>query len=129
MMMIDILLSIRPCWDKKIFEGVKTVELRKSAPQIKEPFRVYLYETKAGLGLVVGECICWMVEKSTQRPYSVIMREGSLLDDYEISEYARGRPVYGWYLSKVAKYKNPRPLSALGLSRAPQSWCYIKESA
>ena len=31
---------------------------------------------------------------------------------------------YGLRLSNARKYASPLPLSAFGLNRAPQSWCY-----
>lgn len=125
--MIDILLSVRPRWCRKILRREKPVELRKSSPRIKSVFRVYLYETKQGRGAVVGECICWMVERAAKRIYSPAMVEGSCLSIEEINTYANGRPVCGWYLAKVTEYKHPRQLSDFNLQRAPQSWCYVKE--
>nr|DAQ35596.1 MAG TPA: hypothetical protein [Caudoviricetes sp.] len=127
--MIDVLLSVRPRWCRKILKREKPVELRKSGPRIKGIFRVYLYETKQGRGAVVGECICWMVERDSPGIYSTAMVEGSCLSAEEIDTYANGRPVYGWYLAKITEYKHPRPLSDFNLQRAPQSWCYIKEVA
>ena len=44
--MKSILMSIRPEWCKKIFDGEKTIEVRKSRPSIPTPFKVYLYCTK-----------------------------------------------------------------------------------
>lgn len=127
--MIDVLLSVRPCWCGKILRREKPVELRKSRPRIEGAYRVYLYETRQGRGAVVGECICWMVERAAQRVYSPAMVEGSCLSIEEIDTYANGQPVYGWYLAKVTEYKHPRPLSDFNLQRAPQSWCYVKEVA
>lgn len=42
-----ILMSIRPEWCKKIFDGEKTIEVRKTRPLIDMPFKVYVYCTKA----------------------------------------------------------------------------------
>ena len=124
--MIDVLLSIRPVWCRKIFRHEKLVELRKSSPRIAAPFRVYLYETKEGRGAVVGECTCWFVEKAVQRSYSPVILESSCLSFEQINEYGKGKTVYGWYLAKVTEYKDLRPLSDFGVQRAPQSWCYVK---
>ena len=41
-----ILMSIKPKWCEKIFSGEKTVEVRKTAPKLKPPFKVYVYQTK-----------------------------------------------------------------------------------
>ena len=44
--MKSILMSIRPEWCKKIFDGEKTIEVRKTRPLIDMPFKVYVYCTK-----------------------------------------------------------------------------------
>lgn len=41
-----ILMSIRPEWCEKIFNGEKTIEVRKTAPKLETPFTVYVYQTK-----------------------------------------------------------------------------------
>lgn len=42
-----ILMSIRPEWCDLILQGKKTVEVRKTRPKMKTPFKVYIYCTKA----------------------------------------------------------------------------------
>ena len=44
--MKSILMSIRPEWCEKIFNGQKTIEVRKTRPLIDMPFKVYVYCTK-----------------------------------------------------------------------------------
>ena len=41
-----VLLSIRPEWCQKIFGGEKTIEVRKTVPNLETPFTVYVYQTK-----------------------------------------------------------------------------------
>lgn len=69
-----ILMSIKPKWCELIFGGEKTIEVRKTAPKLKPPFKVYMYETQGatvtpwvdedghfifkGRGQVVGEFVC-----------------------------------------------------------------------
>ena len=69
-----ILMSIKPKWCELIFSGEKTIEVRKTAPKLKPPFKVYVYETQGatvtpwvdedghfifkGRGQVVGEFVC-----------------------------------------------------------------------
>ena len=164
--MCDIIISLCPKWCKLILSGKKTVELRKSRPRIEPPFHVYLYETKAGKGQVVGECICYKIEKyradftsdscyedirridvnedseeeedvfitsnEFENPNDCYLCKKSKLTFEEIKQYIfNGKSgffeFYGWYLAKVTEYKKARQLSALGLQRAPQSWCYVKE--
>lgn len=44
--MKSVMLSLRPQWCEKIFNGSKTIEVRKSRPSIPTPFTVYVYCTK-----------------------------------------------------------------------------------
>ena len=41
-----VMLSLRPQWCEKIFNGSKSIEVRKSRPSIPTPFKVLVYETK-----------------------------------------------------------------------------------
>lgn len=47
-----VLLSIRPNWCKKIANLRKTVEIRKTAPNLEVPFKCYIYCTKAPKKLI-----------------------------------------------------------------------------
>lgn len=73
-----VMLSLRPQWCEKIFNGEKTIEVRKSYPSIPTPFTVYVYETKGktkywsqpmpmpyteGRGKVIGSFVCDRVEE------------------------------------------------------------------
>lgn len=66
---ISVLLSTRPEWCRLIFSGQKPVELRKNAPRLPQDenqFRVLVYESRrnGGCGAVVGEAVCFFVEKA-----------------------------------------------------------------
>ena len=43
-----VLISIRPEWVRKILNGSKTVEIRKTAPKCGVPFKCYIYCTAGG---------------------------------------------------------------------------------
>ena len=73
-----VLMSIKPKWCEKIFSGEKTIEVRKTAPKLKPPYKVYVYCTNSrfditdiddltsksvrvvseGRGKVIGEFVC-----------------------------------------------------------------------
>lgn len=40
-----VMLSIRPKWVEKIASGEKTIEVRKTKPKLKTPFKCYIYCT------------------------------------------------------------------------------------
>ena len=41
-----VMISIRPKWCKKICNGEKTIEVRKTRPKLQPPFKCYIYCTK-----------------------------------------------------------------------------------
>lgn len=124
--MTEILISLMPKWCKKILRGEKIIELRKSKPQCECPVRLFLYETKKGRGAVVGECLCYCI---AEIDHPEIVTDGSCLTTQQIKDYAKGKKAYAWYVGKVITYERPVPISDFGITRAPQSWCYIRRAA
>lgn len=53
--MKSVLISIRPKWCEFIASGKKTVEIRKTRPKLKTPFKCYIYCTKWGKNLIRGD--------------------------------------------------------------------------
>lgn len=133
--MKEILMSIRPQWCEKIFNGSKTIEVRKSRPSIPTPFKVYVYQTKhkggktivrdvlnsvyAG-GKVIGSFVCDRVFelKINGDDYGNYWHEwddeGDIQDmclSYEELETYLGKSVgYGWHISDLKIYDKPKEL-------------------
>ena len=113
-----VLLSIRPNWCKKILDGEKTVEVRKTKPKdMKPPFKCYIYCTLIGSdslfmdvlnrdvaawnrggwpekrGRVIGEFVCDDVQRIGPE-YCIIKEDiesaidGSCLTVPQIKDYA-----------------------------------------
>lgn len=51
-----ILIPIHPQWCEKIFNGEKTIEVRKTVPKIEPPFEVFVYET-LGKRISCRQCV------------------------------------------------------------------------
>lgn len=82
-----VIISIRPKWCEKILNGEKRVELRRTRPKLKPPFRCYIYCTKGkrphedfmmtdwpkpqfyGDGKVVGEFVCYRIDSLARIGY------------------------------------------------------------
>lgn len=119
-----VLQSIRPKWTEKIFQGIKKKELRKSKPVgIEFPFIVYVYETRPGVGKIIGEYTCENIITSEN---ASTVEPGSCVPIDEIMLYKGSRKICGWDISNVVLYDKPIPLLEFGLSRPPQSWCYVE---
>lgn len=130
-----VMLSLRPQWCEKIFNGSKTIEVRKSRPSIPTPFKVYVYETKGktkywsqpmpipyteGRGKVIGSFVCDRVFelKINGDDYGNYWHEwddeGDIQDmclSYEELETYLGKSVgYGWHISDLKIYDKPKEL-------------------
>lgn len=142
-----VLASIQPKWCVKIASHMKSVEVRKNAPKLKTPFKVFIYCTSVKSlnlsdyvklhrltggalddwsGKVIGEFTCdWILLDRARENADRIHHEGLIPYD-QLLKYGTGKPLYGWHISNLEIYENPVNLSNFGLSRAPQSWCYVE---
>ena len=158
-----VMLSIRPKWCEKIASGEKTIEVRKTKPKLDTPFKCYIYCTqgndarrlRGSWGKVIGEFTCdriYELAPLNHAPGDV--EQQSCLTREEIVNYLKGTG-YGWHISDLLIYDQPRELTAfrrlcpndlccetcamysnnggicnngaLPLRRPPQSWCYVGE--
>lgn len=149
-----VMISIKPEWCELITKKEKTIEVRKTRPKIKTPFKCYIYETKGlyrgsggclfqGLGKVIGEFVCDFIYENISYD-----SEDTRIPASDLKSYANGRPIYGWHISDLVIYDKPKKLyefskhdnsydNAFGwvfddrpknvqLTRPPQSWCYVE---
>lgn len=133
--MREVLISIQPKWCELIASGDKTVEVRKTKPKIETPFKVYIYETQGrtetpfvdeeghlifkGRGQVIGEFICDNIIDYTLDPYGYHSYfisdddfENTCLTFFEeLWDYGKGKTLYGWHITDLVVYDEPRELS------------------
>ncbi len=121
--MRTVMLSLHQKWWQKMAAGEKVLELRKSKPQCKAPFRVLVYVT-GGVG-IVGEFIC--PEVLEIKNFEEAERK-SKVPAHDIHNYVAGsrNKVYGWEITAVKEYPQAVALEELGMKRAPQSWQYVR---
>ena len=176
-----VLISIRSKWVEKIANGEKTIEVRKTRPKLKTPFKAYIYCTTSDAknprqilefhgadgkihkanGKVIGEFICtkldWITRVGVSGCYipsrysicdpknmSVLpiddLLHAARLSYMELADYLAGGNGYGWHISGLLIYDEPRELGKftglrntrfgaepVEIKRPPQSWCYVEE--
>lgn len=103
--MKKVLMSIHPQWCEKIFNGSKTIEVRKTAPKIDTPFEVLVYETKKqfvksvrgahtkygyGRGQVIGSFVCDGISHIHTLGFDSEMSRQTCLTFGELSRYLGG---------------------------------------
>lgn len=168
--MKSVMLSIRPKWCEKIASGEKTIEVRKTKPKLETPFKCYIYCTSGrpdlnipisperltqdyldtgsmqslncplGNGKVIGEFTCDRVYELAPLNHAPDdVEKQACLTREEIVNYLKGTG-YGWHISDLLIYDQPRELSEFtglrntrfgaapyDIKRPPQSWCYVEE--
>lgn len=137
----DIVISIHPKWIQKIFTGEKKFEVRRRAPLQVPPFKVYVYCTKGEgdwlseiidsreiyklNGNIVGEFTCERIWD--KRPPLKDQANGTCLSPRELYEYMGNKDHLDYIeIKDPIIYDKPKKLEDFGLTRPPQSWCYIK---
>lgn len=130
-----VLISIRPKWCEKIAGGEKTVEVRKTKPKLKPPFKCYIYCTKdknnhfwtgkrysyaddhshnafdkIGSGKIIGEFICDQIYELAPLNHAPDdVEKQACLTREEIVNYLNGTG-YGWHISDLKIYDKLREL-------------------
>lgn len=133
--MKSVLISIKPEWCDLIREGKKTVEVRKTKPKLKPPFKAYIYCTKGDSHFsegdrfclyapphdtpvtanqsVIGEFVCNCItalnaDNMIQTYFN--NTQNTCLTDEEIKTYANGKKLYYWHISDLKIYDKPKRL-------------------
>lgn len=143
-----VLISIQPWWCVRIARGEKTVEVRKTAPKLKTPFKCYIYCTNkrpflawgdvfrgnweteftdiSGYsreraekiwdlfnGKVMGEFICDRIDPADVDHIKDIAKAAclSLPEMWEYGRKSSAFDLFGWHISNLVIYDDPKPLS------------------
>lgn len=126
--MINILASVRQPYSGKILSGEKGWELRKNAPRIPrgEHVTLWLYESgKDGERAIIGKCRLVVTASLHSYPPKGILElaiKNACVTEEHLLNYL---PCYAWRVMDPVRLPAPVPLSAIGLTRPPQSWQYI----
>ena len=139
--MKSVLIAIRPQWAEKIAKGIKTIEVRKTAPK-EVPFKAYIYCTKekkqddiiwAGIfgdrgkwnGRVIGEFIC---NNASELDYVYYWNNGyefaTCLTYRQVADYGKGKTLYGWHISDLKIYDTPKELSEFSRPCSYSGLCF-----
>lgn len=128
---MNVILSIHPEWAKLIYEGKKTLELRKNIPMNTVNI-VYLYET-APICKVTGFFRYFAytrIKKTHLELHKDIITDKSCVPLEEIKKYfGKSEEIFGWICnagSKANQFVNPVELYDFKIKRPPQSWRYTK---
>lgn len=137
--MKSVILSVQPKWCELIASGEKTIEVRKTAPKLETPFKVYVYQTKIkfkvknwqenfqsivftpnggveeGNGKVIGSFVCDRVRLCI--PFGLkghllsqeVYREMCLTKE-QLDKYGGLKTLYGRHITEPKLFDKPREL-------------------
>ena len=146
-----VMLSIRPKWVEKIANGEKTIEVRKTRPNLPTPFKAYIYCTLPkypledfiatdyprpqfyGGGKVIGEFTCDRIfpinvfDNGSIQNWLFEHMERSCLAYKELAGYiGNGKTGHGWHISGLLIYDQPRELSEFQRATDPCDSCHAE---
>ena len=130
-----VLMSIRPQWCEKIFNGSKSIEVRKSRPSIPTPFTVYVYQTKHkggnatvrevlnsvyGGGKVIGSFVCDRIREIIPlglRGFKLGAEwlKEMCLSKEQLDEYGGLKTLYSWHITEPKLFDKPRDITEFAL--------------
>ena len=150
--MKKVLISIHPKWCELIFSGEKTIEVRKTAPKLETPFKVYVYQTKHkgksivsealstvyGGGKVIGSFVCDRIREIIPlglRGFKLGAEwlKEMCLSKEQLDEYGGLKTLYSWHITEPKLFDKPKELGEfknsknLLIKKPFQSWGYCYE--
>jgi predicted transcriptional regulator len=126
--MINILLSVRRPYSRYILNDEKHDEVRKTAPlKFKRGnTTIYLYESgKNGNHAIIGKCEMYGASLVTESRGENAIRILAAQARVGFAELVNYLPCWDWGIGAPELFLNAVPLSAIGLTRPPQSWQYL----
>lgn len=135
--MKSVLISIQPKWCDLISIGKKTIEVRETKPKLKTPFKAYIYCTgkdynkvfcvdkfmhkvfidEKAKQKVIGEFVCDKMYPISIYYSNVESRLAlkefpyTCLTDKQIIDYlGNGNEGYGWHISNLLIYDEPKSI-------------------
>lgn len=125
---MNVLLSINPYWANLIYEGKKIYEMRKRAPlQCTIGNKVFIYETYP-VRAVTGYFIYNGYEAFSdieEFGKNCFFQHRIPYNDF-IKYYEKSNIGFAWFVSKPTMFSNPIKLPIANITKAPQSFCYLK---
>ena len=123
----SILISIKPEYVEKIFNGEKKWEYRRKTPNT-DVKKMVIYAT-APVSAVVGEAEIKSIFLARAATLWEHTRQEAGIDSQTFYRYFHGRLAIAKAikLGSVTRYPEPVPLERYGFERPPQSWAYINK--
>lgn len=126
--MINILVSVRRPFSGLILDNKKPLELRKNKPNTGTDTNIvlWLYESgKYGARAIIGKCRYFGHIEVWGTTPDMAVEWASIQAHVDKNELVKYVPCCAWLVGKPVRLPAAVPLSAIGMTRPPQSWQYI----
>jgi len=122
---MKVLLSIKPQFALKIFDGTKKFEFRKSVFKNSNINTVVVYASSP-MQKVIGEfTIAEIMEEEPEALWEMTKRHSGISKDF-FDEYFFNRDrAFAIKVKDITRYKEPKELRDFDLNFAPQSFVYL----
>lgn len=122
---MKVLLSIKPEFAEKIFNGTKKYEFRKSIFKNKNVDTVVVYASSP-LQYVIGEFkIETILSDNVDRIWEQTHESSGISEDFYRMYFAHKTNAFAIKIGRVIKYKRHKRLSEYNVAFAPQSYVYL----
>ena len=127
-----IFISLRPNYAKKIFQGIKTVELRRIRPKnLEKGSLVFIYESSPKKSLTGAFKIDRIIEKPIQVLWEKVQNKACITRE-EFDSYYKGiSKGVGFFFSEFWNFSKPLELQVLKKTidfYPPQGFRYLKKT-
>ncbi|MDY2888439.1 MAG: ASCH domain-containing protein [Candidatus Caccosoma sp.] len=124
--MNEIILSIKPEYANKIFDGTKKYEFRKRIAK-KEISKIIVYSSSP-VHLIVGEVkVIGVLSLKPSLLWKLTKNESGISKTKFIKYFKKCKIAYAYMLGEVKKYDIPKALIDFNIKQAPQSFIYVNK--
>ncbi len=123
---MTVLLSIKPEFAEKIFNGTKKFEFRKSIFK-KSNVRTVVVYASSPIQQVIGEfTIDTILNDDVDTIWKKTARYAGITRDFYLSYFANKEKAYAIKIRNTKRYAKARRLSDYNINYAPQSFAYVQ---
>jgi predicted transcriptional regulator len=122
---MKVILSIKPEFAYKIFDGSKKYEFRKSLFKRNDIRKVVVYASSP-VQQVIGEFdIASILHEETEQLWQKTQHQSGITKAFYDQYFANKETAFAIEVGNVILYKEPKTLKDLDIQFAPQSYVYL----
>jgi predicted transcriptional regulator len=126
-----LLISIKPRYSKRIFEGKKTIELRRTRPRINPGEIILIYESAPTMAIIGAAFTDKVIVDSPNSLWELAKKEGGISHTDYRSYFDGSTKAVGIVFKKPRRFAKPLPLNTLKLLwdnfHPPQTFRYLNK--